>query len=370
MKHSIPLFGGGFILAIVGLMSHAFAQATPQQVSGPGWEALTTASPAVAVGGPGDYYIAWTGLNNDVYFAEYNGTSWTDYQIVGGPGWTAQTSVAPALAWNQYEDGTGDVLFLAWEGLSGNDIWYSIKVAGGAWQTQQKVSGPGWTAETDAAPALASQNPTYLAWKGAGSAENIWYSYCWFEGTCWPTQQEVGVAGSWTAESSAGPSITVPYLPVSYVYAYWKGKFADNIWDADSTVLPGNDLSWSIQSEISECSPASNVAPSAVTIWGNNEPWSVLFWTPSGNSDLPAGTILYSYSTIPGLLDQPPSQGCGTVSGTLLGKYWFAQTDVAPAAASNSTEGGNPSMLAWKNAGDNTVWFLDPRTLPGLPAFF
>jgi hypothetical protein len=117
--------------------------------------------------------------------------------------------------------------------------------------------------------------------------------------------------------------------------------------EMDSTPIPG----WSSGGTVS-CSAESNVAPAAAffintakgPLWDD-----VVFWKNSSNN-----AISYSYT-------------CGTVSGS----GWSAETNVAPAVASspNAAEASTAAILAWKNATDNTIWYLDPTTLPGMRGF-
>jgi hypothetical protein len=101
---------------LVSLAGQSLAQSAPQQVKGSNWRALTSTAPAVATDGT-NRYIAWKGLsNNDIYFAMFDGTEWTDHQIVSGSGWTAETDAAPALAYD------GSNVWVAWKRASSTPI--------------------------------------------------------------------------------------------------------------------------------------------------------------------------------------------------------------------------------------------------------
>jgi hypothetical protein len=346
MKHSIGQFTIGLALSLISLASQGLAQSTPQQVKTSSWQLLTTASPAVASDGT-NRYIAWMGLNNKVYFAVFNGTSWIDHQIVGGSGWTAETSAAPALA---YVSGTA--VWLAWKGVSGNDIWYSIW-NGTSWSTQQTVSGSGWAAGTNSPPALVNFFGTvYVMWEGDGSTSSIWYSY--YSGGAWSAQETVSGSG-WTAETNAAPSVITDALGDSYLLLFWKGKSGDSIWGTFGYISSSFNPSWTTQGTESECSPSTNAGPAAVSFLnsGGSGDDLAIFWKDSASN-----TISYSYASF--------SSGCGTVSGS----GWSAATNVAPAVATYSDGTvATGSILAWKNASNDTVWFLDPTTLPGISTF-
>lgn len=65
------------------------------------------------------------------------------------------------------------------------------------------------------------------------------------------------------------------------------------------------------------------------------------------------------------------STGCGWAQQeTVSGPDWSAETNAAPAVASATIVfdgyGAPAAILAWKNASDNTILYLDPATLPGL----
>jgi hypothetical protein len=342
MKHFIRQFNFAIALFLMSFASQGRAQSTPQQVLGSGWQALTNASPAVTSDGT-NRYIAWRGLNNDVYFAIYNGKSWTSHQIVGGPGWTAETSAAPALQYAGY----GTNVWLAWKGKSSNKVYFSTW-DGTQWTPQQVVQGsdPSWTALTNVAPAIGvSAFTPYLAWKGA-TGDKIWYTYQTFEGP-WATQQVVqGSDPSWTAETSASPSLTNDDSGDQLLY--WKGKSGDSIWNSFGAIyLPSQVANWNGQATIG-CDASTEAGPSAAEFSNPSEgyTWTIVTFWKSSSSD----QIIYDFP-------------CGSAVS-------HAATNVAPAVATYSGEGtSSASILAWKNATDNTIWFLDPTTLPGMTVF-
>jgi hypothetical protein len=98
---------------------------------------------------------------------------------VSGSGWTAESSASPAAT---LDANNNDIVF--WKGLSGTSIWYSTNTgtplgSGGppVWSHQATVSGA--DAVTDQAPSVANGNGPYIAmlilvWKKAG-ANSIWY---------------------------------------------------------------------------------------------------------------------------------------------------------------------------------------------------
>jgi hypothetical protein len=323
----------------------SFGQSNPVQVMGTGWTAQTNSSPAVAGGvndnGVAQRYVAWRGYNDEIYFAVNNGgTGWGDYQVVGGPGWTAETSAAPAL--NSY---AGPV-WLAWKGKNSNNIYFSTWDVETGWTPQQIVQGSGWTALTDTGPALG---PTitypYIAWKEP-SGNLIYYTYpVWKQGGVfqgWNTPQAVG-GSNWTAGTSATPSFAFDKSISRDLF--WKGESGDSIWYSAGTST-GYAIEWGEQST-TKCE-ASTIAGPAVGTFIVDASWELgIFWTTSNYE-----VLYYSFYN---------NEGCGS-------EVYGATTDVAPAVGSNVAFPGGTSILAWKNAADGTIWFIDPTTLPGLAA--
>jgi hypothetical protein len=330
------------ILLGAGLTLLAFGQPTPQQVEGSGWQALTNAAPAVASNGT-NRYIAWQGLNDKVYFAMYNGSEWTDHQIVGGTGWTAETSASPALQYGGY----GNTVWLAYKGKSTNNIYFTTW-DGTSWSDQQQVQGtdPDWTAQTNVGPGLGAFAFTpYIAWKGA-TTNDVFFSY---QLDSWSPQQVVGGSG-WTAETSAAPALS--YDDAGDQLWFWKGLSGDSIWGSDGIDYPGpTNPEWEGQSTLG-CSASTNAGPAAAEFSNPDGgiPWLVVvFWKSSSSND-----IYYDYP-------------CG---GTVSGSKWSASTNAAPAVATYSGDGQSTgSILAWKNASNTAIYWMDPTTLPGMTVF-
>jgi hypothetical protein len=306
-----------------------WAQSTPQQVKGSNWEVLTEASPAVAINGSAKY-MAWQGSNsNEIYFSTFTNGAWTKPTIVGGtdPSWTAETSAAPALAW----DPVSNLVWLGWKAKSSSDeIWFTTW-NGKTWASQAKVSGtdPNWTAKTGAAPALSyTHGAITLAWMGASSHE-VWYTV-WLSSHKWASQIEV--AGSKTSTGPAIESVTYAALWL------WKGYSNEDIYFLNSST---------------QITDAETDATPTAFFYGfddGQEGTNVVFWKNSSDN-----SIFFT--------DDYPDGFDGYVR-PVSGNGWNAETDVAPAVTSFvSGNGSTGSILAWKNASDHTVWFLDPTTL-------
>ena len=337
-------------LWMASFAGQGLAQSVPQQVAGSGWQALTGTAPAVTTDGTLEY-VAWKGATSArIYFSVFNGTEWTTQKAVGGTGWTAESGASPALAWDFK---TGEI-WLAWKGATSNAIYFSMwnHIS---WSAQQKVAGSGWDAQTALSPAFAGSdfNGTTLAWKGV-TTNKIWYTRWNYPG--WTTQQIVQgttASGSWIAQTNVAPAVEPAGLPS----IFWKASSSDRI----RTSVQNPPL-WAPQQVIACDNPKwvaeTTVAPAAALFSNSVADTSTdaVFWKdPSDN------TIWYTY-------DGNETQLFCAPPATVSGSGWSAATDVSPATA-GALGYSTASILAWKNATDNTIWFLDPTTLRGLSAF-
>ena len=382
-------------LAVLGValsVSPSLGQSAPQQVAGTGWQALTDTSPAVAIGDGQTEYMAWKGASsNKVYFSVFNGSEWTPQQEVGSVGfelepWSAETNAAPSLSWDHppFPSSARPLLWLSWQASNGGAIMFS-SWDGANWSSPGEVSG----AKTNDPPAFdtGTEFKQLVAWKGA-SSNSIWFSYTnpipADLGVGWTDQQKVEGSG-WTAESNVAPTLETTFQPSveDYLTAYlfWKGASSDHIWGSytwgsydafnNTTTISG----WSQQTEIScnhpqwaaetDASPAAAALgrTSDVVVWKGSSD-NTLWYTYDGNSGSSGLGCQWAHQrTVSGGSHTP----FGFIGGT---QPWSAETNVAPALAfSIDFIGGaipNVAILAWKNATDNTIWFLNPTTLPGL----
>jgi hypothetical protein len=364
MKQSIRQLNIGLALFVVIFAYEGWSQSSPQQVAGSGWQALTKTSPAVAIGSNQTEYVAWKGANSSsIYFSAFNGSAWTTQQAVGGGTyphlWSAETTAAPSLFYN-------GSLWLAWQAKTGSAVKFS-GWNGASWSEPQEVSGTGWTAETTKAPTFDPVSfSAMMAWKRA-STTTIWYSQNEILAGGWQGQNSVGGSG-WNAETNVAPSLegdTNNNVPV----LYWKGATGNHIWTSTGTYCCGEIIidGWTQQTEISCSSPKwaaeTSASPAASGYWGPDAnapvPWDVVVWKGASSTSL-----WYTYDRV---------GGCGWAQQEpLIGSGWSmdAATNVAPALAfacpACDENTSTVAILAWKNATDNTDWFLNPTTLPGL----
>ena len=200
-------------VAIRAATGHNLPGVTMEKYLG-GVEVYTSHSPALAVYND-KLYMAWRGkdLDEHIRFAYFEGNCWSMQK-------TAQaqredevcTSHSPALAVYNGK------MYMAWKGMGDDEqIWFSF-FDGNRWSLQQQVPDV-WTSNS---PALAEYNgKLYMAWKGMGDDERIWFSY--FDGKRWSEQQVA--PDVWTSHS---PALAVYH---GKLYMAWKGMGDDErIW--------------------------------------------------------------------------------------------------------------------------------------------
>jgi len=364
MKQAIKQLGIGLGLVLAGLASQGRAQSSPQQVAGNGWQALTKTSPAVAVGVNQTEFAAWKGANSKyIYFSMFNGSEWTTQQVVGGgtyPNlWSAETTTAPGLT--AIGGGSEYVMALVWVATKGDAIELSYW-DGASWSEPVEVSGTGWTAETKKPPTvnIFTLSAPVIVWKGA-SSDDLWYTYNTNPG--WQEQQIIG-GSSWTGESNVAPALEGPATDTQ-AFLYWKGASSNRIW---TTQMPGAgiDVTWYPQTEVSCNDPKwaaeTTLSPSAGGYFPPKNPsaYDVVVWVGASTYD-----IWYTYDGNTGSCQWAQEQFVSGNDWTMA-----AQTDVAPSLAFDCGSCGNNdstgAILAWKNAFDDTIWFINPLTLPGL----
>jgi hypothetical protein len=339
-------------LFLASFANLGLAQSTPQQVKGTTaqgtpWEALTDNAPAVAVSTT-TRYVAWkSDTSQKIMFSAFNGTAWTTPTVVSGTTntgstWTAESLSPPALA---VDDTTG-ILWLAWTNASSPNKVYVSTLNGTAWTNRQVVGGSNWTAESSkyAVPALSGGHGISLAWEGH-STDDIWYTNWNYPG--WSTQHTVSGSG-WAAQTDAGPGWTqtelVPGLG-SISTLFWTDLSGDIFmsndfpfgWTGEVTVACD---SWTAQTQIT-------FAPAAAYFNVNGNIMAAVFWV---------GPLQYSYTT---------GNGCGFAEPATITDDGI--TFLPPAVSVGSTL----SILAWTEAinshsPNNTIWYIDPTTLPGL----
>lgn len=338
MKHAVLHLSVGLAVLLTIFASPVLAQ-TPSQVKGVGWKASTKLGPAVAT--DGNYaYIAWVdSATTDVYFATYaaSGGGWYNAQAVGGTTsegktWTAEASATPSWGYD------GINFYLFWKGKSGTDIWFS-EYTDGAWTQQSVVEGtdPSWTAETSAAPAASFVSwPVTLFWKGA-TGDKVWASNLDDLGPGWDTQSvvngfETNVAPCPESIPNGGSGVPAIFFKSAsnndikvYVFSSTNYDVSGKGWVAETTAAPA----------------------ATVDVDGDD----VVFWKGQTGT-----SIWYSFNLGTPLPGAPSWSHQATVSG--------AKTNAAPSVANGNGPFIAMMFLAWKNATDDTVWYMDADKLP------
>jgi hypothetical protein len=318
----------------------AFTQ-TPMQVAGAGWAASTKLGPALATDG-NNAYIAWVDSSTtEIYFATLSSSNtWINPQTVAGTTsegakWTAESSAAPSWGYD------GSNFYLFWKGKSGNDIWFS-EYGAGTWSTQAVVGGssPSWTAESNVGPAGTFANgPVTLYWKGQ-SADKVWFSSFDDLAPGWTTQEVVsGLKSNLPPISESSPNMgtIVPIFlksTTSNDIAAWLG----------STSYPVSGTGWVAETNQAPAAGLADDGFADVVFWKGQSGTSIWYSYNTGNPLVFGGPPVWSEQT--------------TVSG--------AKTNAAPTVAVADGPSIDVSILAWKNASNDTVWYLSP--FPGPPA--
>lgn len=311
---------------------------TPIQLEGSGWKASTNFGPALATDG-NNAYIAWVdSATGDVYFATWTGYGWLDAQPVsgtnlGGSVWTAESSATPAWGYD------GLSFYLFWKGKTGNDIWFS-EYSDGVWSVQAKVQSPdgSGTAETDSAPAAAFLSwPVTVYWKGA-SGNKVWWNSLNDLTPGWSGQEILtGPTTDVAPGVESDPNSTGSIVPV-----FVKSASSNDIYVwSDSTKYQVSGSGWAAKT--------TQAPAAALDAYGND----IVFWTGQTGT-----SIWYSSNTAASMVfgGAPVWSTQATVSG--------AKTNAAPTVAEANGPSIFVALLAWKNASDNTVWYLDITKLP------
>jgi hypothetical protein len=192
--------------------------ATQHQVPG----VATSYRPALAAF-PNALYMAWKGKDEDegIWWSSYEGKGWSEQQIVPG----VATSVGPALAI------LNGRLYMAWKGATGDESLWLSRLDGETWEPQQQIPNVG----SSVGPALAAyQNQLYMAWKGADGDEGIYWTTS-PDGQQWAPQQKIPGVGTSTrpalgVAAAAGPGGETLYIAwkgagndEGIYYSWWQG---------------------------------------------------------------------------------------------------------------------------------------------------
>jgi len=242
------------------------AWAEQQNVSG----VASSVGPALAILN-GALFMAWKGESGDesLWWSRLEGDTWAPQQQIPGVG----SSIGPALA--AYDNR----LYMAWKGADGDEgIWWTTSPDGLQWAQQQKVPGVG----TSGRPALGvggtgpGVEELYMAWKGAGSDEGIYYSH--LLGDKWLSQTKIDGVGT-----SVGPTLARSASGNNLAMA-WKG--ADNDEGIYTTFLTYVDEPvWTKQEQVNGV--ASSIGPALATASGglSLRPTDYMAWKGRGGDE-------------------------------------------------------------------------------------
>ena len=126
-------------------------------------------SPALAAAASAAY-LFWKGLGTDprIFYATYNGTTWTAPQMVDGVG----TSVGPVARAAFLGPVATDTIWLAWKGKDTDTrVFYSSLGSNKQWSPQQPLA----VAATNSRPALAAYDDVmFTGWSDAAGSGIFW----------------------------------------------------------------------------------------------------------------------------------------------------------------------------------------------------
>jgi hypothetical protein len=200
-------------------------------------------------------------LNGTGYqYGKLHGTHWTPQQRVSGAV-QLSTSNSPSLAVFNGK------LYMAWKGSGSDEHMYYNYFDGTNWSPEQQVSGATVVPATSARPSLAVFNgKLYMAWEGSGSDYHIYYNY--FNGTHWTSQTRV--------EGGPPSAYDSPSLAVfnGKLYLAWEGT------DGHIYYNYFDGAKWSPQQRVSDgVQPATNKSPSLAVFNGK----LYMAWEGSGS---------------------------------------------------------------------------------------
>ncbi|APB00145.1 hypothetical protein [Nocardia seriolae] len=244
-----------------------------------------------------------------------------------GGQWTTQTPVPNATS----PRGPGSATFqdnpyLAWRAEDSSDsIWLSSSPDGQSWSGPWNTPNVG-TSEHPALTAAGIGDETlYLAWKGAGRDQNIWWSTS-ADGQKWEDQQMLG-----GAETACAPAM-VSFHGVPHIF--WRGS---------DTLLTSNQ----------------SVYMSART----NTGWTAPVVLPGiASSDTPAVAVLDGILYLANRGTEAPLDNdkwirlwssTNAITRTARANPADAYSDLAPALAAHA----GTLHLAWKSATGDEIWY-------------
>jgi serine protease len=280
-------------------------------------QAGTNTSPALAYYN-GELYAAWEGTSgNAIFYSAYNGTKWTPQATISGTWGEALTSDPPALAV------ANGVLYAAWTGKGAGNVYYS-SFKGKSWSAQAVVRASWGTASTDAAPSLGANGASlFLAYKIKGSTK-VSYSSFWHGAWLSPS----AVPG---AATSVGPAVVgTPNAK----YASFTFAWSTSGHEIDTRSLTA--LGWA---SIQVLPKASTSKTPALTMMDDNHTL-VAAWKGLGSST----KVFYDYAYhFNGASD----------SFAAVQSEPQAGTDLAPALTSN----GPTLVAAWRGTTSSAVFY-------------
>jgi Matrixin len=183
-------------------------------------------APSLAVAGAwsldtrdlGGLYMAWRGVSGDdgIYWSAFEGSGWSPQENISGIGSLHGPALATGVTRNRADGVPVTGLFMAWDGVPGDNAIYFAQNPGlSGWTGQRRIDGVG----TSDRPALALFNGSMrMTWKGVSGDSAIYWST--FDGNGWAPQQQIRGRGT-----THGPALAVLG---TRLYMFWKGVDGDS----------------------------------------------------------------------------------------------------------------------------------------------
>lgn len=182
-------------------------------------------------------HMVWKGVGDDagIYYSQFEG-GWTPQQRISGVGCSFSPAITDIRRPDAQNAATG--LFMAWKGAGSDQNIYWTRNLGSGWERQRHIAGVG----TSRAPALARiGDAIYMAWKGVEGDGGIYWSVHNAVTTDWSQQGKIRGVG--TSDSPALVALG------GRLYMFWKGA-GDDANAYYSSLDPSFDPIWKPQRRI------------------------------------------------------------------------------------------------------------------------
>ncbi|MDN3594221.1 hypothetical protein [Zunongwangia endophytica] len=176
------------------------------------------------------YVVYKAGRSNDIYYASFDGQTWTGNNRIKINGNNIQTSESPSCTV------FNNKLYITYKGGRSNNVYYA-SFDGQTWTGDNKIKINGNSIQTSKTPSsVVFNNKLYIVYK-AGRSNNTYYSY--FNGQAWTGDNKIKINGS-SIQTSKSPSCAVFN---NKLYVVYKAGRSNNVYYAsfDGQTWTGNN---------------------------------------------------------------------------------------------------------------------------------